>query len=142
MLSPERVLLFLASVLTACGSEGEPAPAGNPDPGAGKLTGLCPAGFSPRASENRGLSSDGVDRVFHVVAPGDVATPRPLFVSLTGTVQPELDFAAQSALDQLPSSGWIVAAPVRNCSQNGTNCAQGGSDGRVWEPWYDGTIPA
>jgi len=142
MSSHERVLLFLVLVLTACSSDDEAAPGGSPAPGANRLSGTCPASFAPAAGENRGFSSDGVDRVFHVMAPSDVTTPRPLFVSLTGTVQPELDFAAQSALDQLPSSGWIVAAPVRNCSQNGTNCAQGGSDGRIWEPWYDGTIPA
>jgi len=105
------------------------------------LEGSCPAGFEPGAGENRGFVSDGKERVFHVLPPdGASDDPRPLFVSLTGTVQQELDFAAQSGLDELPSDGWIVAAPVRTCSQNGTNCAQIGSDGRIWEPWYDGTI--
>ena len=141
-----RVLLATALALPGCGSEDEAAPGGNPGPGVNKLTGSCPAGFSPAAGENRGFPSDGADRVFHVMTPSDVTTPRPLFVSLTGTVQPELDFAAQSALDQLPASGWIVAAPVRNCSQNRTDCAQvgaqGSMDGRIWEPWYDGAIPA
>jgi dienelactone hydrolase len=55
-------------------------------------------------------------------------------------VQEELAFAAQSGLDRLPESGWIVAAPVRTCSQHQTNCAQIGSDGRIWEPWFDGPI--
>ncbi len=72
--------------------------------------------------------------------PDDLDGPRPLFVSLTGTVQEELDFAAQSELDQLPEDGWIVAIPVRTCSQNGTNCARVGTDGRIWEPWWDGSI--
>ena len=101
------------------------------------MQGSCPAGFEPQAGENRGFPSDGVERWFHVLLPDDVATPRPLFVSLTGTVQSELGFAAQSRLDQLPDDGWIVAAPVRTCSQNGTNCAQIGTDGRLWEPWFD-----
>jgi poly(3-hydroxybutyrate) depolymerase len=136
-----RALLATALALTGCSSEDSDAPAANPLPGATQLSGACPAGFTPATGENRGFSSDGVDRVFHVMPPMDAGTPRPLFVSLTGTVQPELDFAAQSGLDQLPASGWIVAAPVRNCSQNGTPCAAGGMDGRIWEPWYDGTIP-
>jgi poly(3-hydroxybutyrate) depolymerase len=104
------------------------------------LVGSCPSGFQPVAGQNDGFPSDGVERIFHVLLPDEVVEPRPLFVSLTGTVQRELDFAAQSGLDQLPKDGWIVAAPVRTCSQNGTNCAQIGSDGRIWEPWFDGTI--
>src|SRR5215204_2560624 len=136
------ILLALALTLNGCASDGPATPGGTRDPGPNKLSGTCPAGFAPAAGENRGFSSDGVDRVFHVMAPSDVASPRPLFVSLTGTVQPELDFAAQSALDQLPASGWVVAAPVRNCSQNSTTCATYGGDGRIWEPWYDGTNPA
>jgi poly(3-hydroxybutyrate) depolymerase len=136
--------VLLAMALSGCSSDDADVPAANPQPGTGatQLSGACPAGFTPAAGENRGFSSDGVERVFHVMPPSDASTPRPLFVSLTGTVQPELDFAAQSGLDQLPASGWIVAAPVRNCSQNATNCATGGTDGRIWEPWYDGTIPA
>ena len=141
-----RFLLTLALALYGCGSDDLPAPDATPDAGSNKLSGTCPAGFTPAAGENVGFASDGVDRVFHVMPPSDVATPRPLFVSLTGTVQPELDFAAQSALDQLPQSGWIVAAPVRTCSQHRTECAilggDGSGDGRIWEPWYDGTAPA
>jgi hypothetical protein len=109
-------------------------------PGSVALPGACPAGFQAVAGENVEFPSDGVDREFHVLLPDDLDEPRPLFVSLTGTVQHELDFAAQSELDQLPDDGWIVAIPVRTCSQNGTNCAQIGSDGRVWEPWWDGSI--
>jgi hypothetical protein len=146
-MTPKRRFLFaLAFALYGCSSE-DSAPSGaTPNAGSDELVGTCPAGFTPAAGENVGFSSDGADRTFHVMPPSDAATPRPLFVSLTGTVQPELDFAAQSALDQLPQSGWIVAAPVRNCSQRGTTCATGGNegskDGRIWEPWFDGTIPA
>ena len=104
-----RALLVFAFTLTGCSSEDSQTPGGGPDPATNKLSGSCPAGFAPAVGENRGFSSDGVDRVFHVMTPSDVGTPRPLFVSLTGTVQPELDFAAQSGLDQLPASGWIVA---------------------------------
>jgi poly(3-hydroxybutyrate) depolymerase len=83
----------------------------------------------------------GAERIFHALVPTDTSTPRPVFVSLTGTEQEELAFAEQSALAELPDSGWIVLAPVRNCSQARTNCATTGSDGRVWEPWYDGVFP-
>ncbi len=108
--------------------------------GGDALAGSCPEGFVPAPGHNTGFPSDGVERQFHLLLPEDTSTPRPLFVSLTGTVQEELAFAAQSGLDRLPEDGWIVAAPVRTCSQNRTNCAQIGSDGRIWEPWFDGTI--
>jgi hypothetical protein len=137
-----RVLVAIAITLSGCGSEDAAAPGGSPDASANTLAGTCPDGFAPVAGENRGFSADGADRVFHVLPPSDVTTPRPVFVSLTGTVQAELDFANQSALDDLPGSGWIVAVPVRSCSQRGTNCATLGSDGRIWEPWYDGTATA
>jgi dienelactone hydrolase len=104
------------------------------------LVGASPSGFAPQPGENLMFPSDGADRIFHLLLPDETTTPRPLFVSLTGTVQPELSFAEQSGLDQLPAEGWIVAAPVRTCSQNQTNCAMLGSDGRIWEPWYDGTL--
>jgi len=123
-------------VASAC-SDGSSSGGGS---GAVALDGSCPAGFTPQPGLNTGFPSDGAQRQFHLLLPADDGEPRPLFVSLTGTVQEELSFAGQSGLDQLPADGWIFAAPIRNCSQNGTNCAQIGSDGRIWEPWYDGTI--
>jgi poly(3-hydroxybutyrate) depolymerase len=130
-------IAVLLLVVCGCGSDSNDGPGTR----SRALVGSCPGGFAPQAGENPGFPSDGVERIFHVLPPeGASSEPRPLFVSLTGTVQRELDFAAQSGLDQLPGDGWIVAAPVRTCSQNGTNCAQIGSDGRIWEPWYDGTI--
>lgn len=130
--------LWVGLALAGCtggssGSNSGDGSAGEP------LAGSCPAGFAPAPGANPGFPSDGVERSFHLFLPDDVDGPRPLFVSLTGTVQSELGFAQQSGLDQLPASGWILAAPVRTCSQRATNCAQVGSDGRIWEPWYDGT---
>ncbi|MEW6271926.1 MAG: PHB depolymerase family esterase [Thermodesulfobacteriota bacterium] len=130
-----RRLALLLALAAACGDRASSG-AGTGAP----LDGSCPAGFTPQPGFNEGFPSDGVQRQFHVLLPDALDEPRPLMVSLTGTVQEELSFAAQSGLDQLPAQGWIVAAPVRTCSQNGTNCAQIGSDGRIWEPWYDGTI--
>lgn len=129
------IAVVVIAVATGCGSDSDGGASS-----AVPLEGACPAGFGVRAGHNTGFISDGVDREFHVLLPDDTAAPRPLFVSLTGTVQRELDFAAQSGLDQLPDDGWIVAAPVRTCSQNDTNCAQFGGDGRIWEPWWDGAI--
>jgi poly(3-hydroxybutyrate) depolymerase len=128
----------LSIFAAACGSSG----GGSSSSGtAGALQGSCPAGFAVQAGWNDDFPSDGKSRTFHVLPPdGGQEGPRPLFVSVTGTVQSELGFAAQSGLDRLPGDGWIVAAPVRTCSQSGTNCAQVGTDGRVWEPWYDGTL--
>ncbi len=119
--------------LMACGSDD------GGGSGAVALEGSCPVGFAPRPGENVAFVSDGVGREFYVLLPDDLSEPRPIFVSLTGTVQPELNFAAQSELDQLPDDGWIVAVPVRTCSQNGTNCNGFGRDGRIWEPWWDGS---
>lgn len=133
------VALTLCVGLTACG-DGASSGDGPAVPEAPALEGSCPTNFAPVAGFNDGFPSGGNDRQFHVLLPEDTTSPRPLFVSLTGTVQSELGFAAQSELDQLPADGWIVAAPVRTCSQNQTNCAQIGSDGRIWEPWFDGTI--
>jgi len=136
-LQASAVLFSLFAAVGCGGSDGGSSSSGT----ATALEGSCPDGFAVQAGENAGFPSDGTSRIFHVLPPeGDREGPRPLFVSLTGTVQRELDFAAQSGLDQLPRDGWIVAAPVRTCSQNGTNCAQIGTDGRIWEPWYDGTI--
>jgi poly(3-hydroxybutyrate) depolymerase len=103
--------------------------------------GTCPANFTPRAGENTGFLSEGNLRNFHLLLPEDLSTPRPLFVALTGTVQPEPAFLEQSGLDGLTEQGWIVVAPVRRCAQAGTNCSFGpGDDGRAWEPWFDATV--
>ena len=100
----------------------------------------CPTGFEPQVGLNSGFLSDDAPRQFHVLLPDELSTPRPVFVALTGTVQPELSFLKQSGLDQLPNSGWIVIAPVRTCATQGKNCNGIGTegDGRNWEPWFDG----
>lgn len=136
-MSIERCLLVtaLVAVLSGCGSDSD-------DATTVALMGRCPTGFAVRGGFNDGFESDGVDRQFHVLLPdgADDGEPRPLFVALTGTVQEELSFAAQSNLDQLPDDGWIVAVPVRTCSQNQTGCNGFGRDGRIWEPWWDGPL--
>ena len=99
-----------------------------PPAGAERLAadlGDCPPGYDeepPGAGESTGFASAGQQRSFHLLLP-DEDGPHPLFVALTGTVQAETDFLEQSRLDELPGSGWIVVAPVRN------------SNGIIWEPW-------
>jgi len=129
-----------ATTTTATSSDGDSdsGAADDPDSGDGDdvATGSdptgdladCPAGYDEpgplEAGEHTGFASGDQDRAFHLLLPDDAAdAPAPLFVSLTGTVQEEVDFMAQSQIDQLPGAGWIVVAPVRN------------GNGRVWGPW-------
>jgi dienelactone hydrolase len=100
----------------------------------------CPDGVELTEGLNTDFPSGGEARQVHVLSPADVSTPRPVFVALTGTVQPEPDFLVQSGVDQLVDDGWLVVAPVRTCSAEGTSCNGTGmqGDGRVWEPWFDG----
>jgi poly(3-hydroxybutyrate) depolymerase len=114
-----------------------PAPAA----GKGALAGVCPDGFKPQPGMNTGFPSGGKGRSFNVIPAATGEGPRPLFVSLTGTVQEEVAFANQSKLSELAAAGWIVISPVRSCSQEKRSCNQLGTDGRVWEPWFDGTLP-
>jgi poly(3-hydroxybutyrate) depolymerase len=102
---------------------------------------MCPSGFVPKAGMNTDFPSGGKMRNFLLSMPASGAAPHPMFVALTGTLQDEAGFAAQSGLGQLTASGWIVVSPVRSCAQENRNCNQMGMDGRTWEPWYDGTIP-
>lgn len=110
-------------------------------PASAALTGMCPDGFTPAEGLNKTFPHEGGVRHFNVTIPTTGDGPRPLFVALTGTVQEELAFATQSGLAELPSSGWIVVSPIRSCTQESRTCNTVGSDGRVWEPWFDGTMP-
>jgi poly(3-hydroxybutyrate) depolymerase len=108
-----------------------------------QLAGTCPAAFEARPGKNSGFQSGGADREFHAYLPADIDSaprPRPVFVALTGTVEEEDRFAATNAdLDALTDEGWIVLAPIRQCTTLGINCNGPGRGGWVWEPWNDGT---
>ena len=58
--------------------------------------------------------SDGKFRQFHLFLPENLNTPRPLFVSLTGTVATELEFVSNEVaqFESLVNGGWIVVAPL------------------------------
>lgn len=123
------------------GGDGDSGDGDDSTPGDNALAGSCPDGFTAAEGVNRDFQSDGVSRRFDVLLPGDTSSLRPVFISLTGTEQPEPEFASQSGLDQLVDSGWIVVLPWRRCSNEMRNCNGGGAmgtaDGRVWEPWYE-----
>lgn len=110
------------------------------------LPAACPANFEAAAGRNSGFPSGGMQREFIVYLPADIASrqePRPVFVALTGTVEEEDRFAATNAnLDALTADGWIVLAPIRQCTTLGINCNGGGRNGWGWEPWNDGTRTA
>lgn len=112
----------------------------------GALEGSCPEGFVVKKGSNDGFVSDGSSRQFHVFLPPELDSPRPLFVSLTGTVATELDFVSneRSQLQSLVDGGWIVVVPFRRCTTEKRSCKglglQGSNDGRFWEPWFDGAL--
>jgi predicted esterase len=104
---------------------------------------VCPAGFTPQSGMNSGFMTADGERQFSVFLPSDVDTPRPVFLSLTGTEQSESAFMTQAGVSNLPNMGFIVIAPVRTCTSTRTNCNGWGddltNDGRLWEPWFDGS---
>jgi outer membrane protein assembly factor BamB len=106
-----------------------------------RWTASCPAGFSPAPGLNTGFPTDAGARDFHVLPATTGTGPRPVFVALTGTVESEEQFLANSRIDELPAQGWTVIAPVRNCVTQGHSCSATpppSMDGRTWEPWFDG----
>lgn len=107
----------------------------------GALMGVCPAGFTPKPGMNTDFPAGAGGRSFNASVPAASDGPAPVFVSVTGTVQEETAFAMQAGLSSLSQSGWIVLIPFRSCAQEGRTCNAMGMDGRVWEPWYDGTAP-
>ena len=96
------------------------------------LEGECPDGYNPRRGQNTNFMVDGVGRQFEVVLPSDTSTPRPVFLSMTGTVESEQYFAySDLQIEQIVARDWIVLIPYR-LEQD---------DGRWWPPWYDGVSP-
>lgn len=128
------------------GHNGNNTPPANTPPALVALDGNCPDDFIVQEGGNSGFLSDANSRQFHVFLPEELDTPRPLFVSLTGTVASELEFVSNdiSQFQSLVDSGWIVVAPVRSCTTENWSCRgigpEGSNDGRFWEPWFDGWI--
>ena len=141
------LIVLSAAWVSGC-SSGSSSNTNNEDsPQANVLEGSCPENFTVQSGGNSGFMSDGKFRQFHIFLPDNLDTPRPLFVSLTGTVATELEFVSDtiSQFESLADSGWIVVAPFRSCTTENRRCAgigaTGSDDGRFWEPWFDGWIP-
>lgn len=138
-------------VIAPVGGAGMPAapsipPVVEPEYKDGKLEGMCPDGFMPRAGMNTGFTSDGKQRDFLVYLPDDMSTPRPVFVGITGTEQQSDAFISAGQLNSLTREGWIVLAPVRLCTSENRQqeclmgVGQSTMQGWVWEPWNDGSM--
>ncbi len=127
---------------------------GNPDPvtlPTGSMAGICPSNFTPRPGVNQGFIHNGVTRGFVLYVPEDLTTPRPVFTSLTGSVESTNEnLGARGGAGALTSDGFIIVGPVRRCagqnpdgggtSTNGGICNQGGTGGWTWNPWNEGRV--
>jgi outer membrane protein assembly factor BamB/predicted esterase len=105
----------------------------------------CPNGYTIKDGLNNGFEVDGRKRSFYIYPAKTGTGARPVFVALTGTVEPEQDFLNHSMLNAAPDLGYTLIAPVRICSAlglgDGSQCNTGSvltQDGRTWEPWFDG----
>lgn len=126
----------------ATGGSGEP-----PSPGSSEVPWVpeCPPGFEPQDGGNHDFLHEGLARAFEVRLPTDTSTPRPVFVSITGTVESTIqNLSTRGGTERLADMGFIVLGPVRRCSNQDPNdggalCNRVGSDGWNWEPWNDGS---
>jgi outer membrane protein assembly factor BamB len=134
-------------VVTVTTGSGEPEP--DPELPPGSMEGSCPAGFTPRAGVNQGFIHNGVARGFVLNVPTNVSTPRPMFVSLTGSVESTNEnLGPRGGAGALTNDGFLVIGPVRRCAGqdpngggtnvNGGTCNQGGTGGWNWNPWNEG----
>lgn len=133
--------MMMAPPAATAGAAAAPTTAIPTMPITGPLMGSCPDGYMPKPGMNTMFPGPKGPRNFILTLPANTTEPSPLFLALTGTLQDEAGFVAQSGLSQLTAQGWIIVSPVRSCAQENKNCNQMGMDGRVWEPWFDGTIP-
>ena len=119
--------------------------------GNNQLPGSCPSGFTARAGVNQGFMHNGVARAFVLNVPSNVSTPRPVFVSLTGSVESTNEnLGARGGMGALSSNGFLIIGPVRRCagqdpngsgtSVNGGTCNQAGTGGWNWNPWNEGRV--
>lgn len=119
--------------------------------GGDQLPGSCPSGFTARAGVNQGFMHNGVARGFVLNVPSNVSTPRPVFVSLTGSVESTNEnLGSRGGTGALTNNGFLVIGPVRRCagqdpngggtSVNGGTCNQAGTGGWTWNPWNEGRV--
>jgi len=106
----------------------------------------CPDGFEVKEGLNTNFPSDGMMRAFVVVPAKGVTGPAPVWVPLTGTVEPtnaNLTVARSGANALMANEGFMVIGPVRQCANQDPDvgrapCDGPGSNGWNWKPWNDG----
>ena len=106
----------------------------------------CPDGFEVKEGLNINFPSDGMMRAFVVVPAKGVTGPAPVWVPLTGTVEPTnatLNGARSGANALMANEGFMVIGPVRQCANQDPDvgrapCDGPGSNGWNWKPWNDG----
>jgi poly(3-hydroxybutyrate) depolymerase len=106
----------------------------------------CPDGFEVKEGLNTNFPSDGMMRAFVVVPAKGITGPAPVWVPLTGTVEPtnaNLTVARSGANALMTNEGFMVIGPVRQCANQDPDvgrapCDGPGSNGWNWKPWNDG----
>ena len=106
----------------------------------------CPDGFEVKEGLNTNFPSDGMMRAFVVVPAKGITGPAPVWVPLTGTVEPtnaNLTVARSGANALMANEGFMVIGPVRQCANQDPDvgrapCDGPGSNGWNWKPWNDG----
>ena len=109
---------------------------------------VCPEGYQVKAGLNVDFPHKGERRAFVVIPPKDTTRPLPVWVPLTGTVEStnaNLQVPRSGANAKLAEIGFLVAAPVRFCSDqdpdaSGQACNGPGADGWSWKPWREGRV--
>lgn len=113
---------------------------------ASAVTWECPAGYQVHEGLNVGFPHKGLQRSFWVYPPPAGATPVPVWVPLTGTVEStnaNLTAPRSGANALMAQQGFLVIGPVRQCADGdpaytGPRCNGRGEDGWIWRPWNEG----
>jgi poly(3-hydroxybutyrate) depolymerase len=110
------------------------------------VTWECPEGYQVREGLNVDFPHKGMKRSFWVYPPVDGASPAPVWVPLTGTVEStndNLTVPRSGANALMAREGFMVIGPVRQCAEGdpaytGPRCNGPGTDGWAWTPWNEG----
>jgi hypothetical protein len=110
----------------------------------------CPNNYDPVPGVNNGFPTPTGDRSFSLDLPTSTATPRPVWVPLTGSVESTNEnLDSRGGNRAMVDEGYIVIGPVRRCagtvdggstSMGGGTCNTTGVGGWTWNPWNEGRI--
>src|ERR1700722_18416154 len=118
-------------------------------PAAAAVAWQCPDGYQVHEGLNVDFPHKGLKRSFWVYPPREDASPAPVWVPLTGTVEStndNLTSARSGANALMAQQGFMVIGPVRQCAEgdpaySGPRCNGLGADGWIWKPWNEGRAP-